>query len=485
MKICRNCGNKLKDDARFCTSCGARVEMEAPQQVVPPKKKSIAPWIALIIGLFILLIVLICIAVVLIFGNPFAKEETVNIEPVQEQTEEESSVEEPDETVTEPETEEEEQSTEIDEQAWEEELNKVKRYNALNDVLSMFYCAYELPDETLERDYSSDIYKNSFAIADVDQDGQDELLIQITETYMAGMMLKIYDVDESKYSEELAYTCELTEFPSVKIYDNGVILTDWSHNQGVGETIWPYSIYTYDAASDTYVYRGNAECWDKDYMDTNYNGEEFPDDEDEDGDGTLYYVTDENLSEEVVTMDKEEYDDWLASYLGDASEMKLHFQQYEDTDIETYAKDYVNTYIAYHDALGKPVEGTDIGRSFLENGDYDAIIQTMKDAGVEMDEFEEGMSGSCEGDEVFKYSNMDIGSFTYQDKQVGDVNVLGIYPGIAEQDAVDALSSYGFYSPDEDMYITGKGLGNICVYLHAENKKVTGISMREYCGYAG
>ena len=34
MKYCRNCGNKLNDNAKFCEACGTRIEDEAKQAKV-------------------------------------------------------------------------------------------------------------------------------------------------------------------------------------------------------------------------------------------------------------------------------------------------------------------------------------------------------------------------------------------------------------------------------------------------------------------
>ena len=70
---------------------------------------------------------------------------------------------------------------------------------------------------------------NQFAIYDIDFDGKEELIIQYTTTYTAGMVEVIYDYDsKTKLLKE-----ELRSFPSLTYYNNGIVSADWSHNQGL------------------------------------------------------------------------------------------------------------------------------------------------------------------------------------------------------------------------------------------------------------
>ena len=131
---------------------------------------------------------------------------------------------------------------------------------------------------------------NYFAVFDIDGDGREELLIQYTTASMGGMREAVYDYD----AETGTMRQELSEFPLVTYYDNGTVEAGWSHNQGLNtfssDEFWPYNLYRYDSATDTYVLLGMVDAWDKKVSEKNYAGESFPDEADEDGDGILYSV---------------------------------------------------------------------------------------------------------------------------------------------------------------------------------------------------
>lgn len=131
---------------------------------------------------------------------------------------------------------------------------------------------------------------NYFAVFDIDGDGREELLIQYTTASMAGMREAVYDYD----AETGTMREELSEFPLVTYYENGAVEVGWSHNQGLNafssDEFWPYNLYRYDSAADTYVILGMVDAWDRAVSEKNYAGESFPDEADEDGDGILYSV---------------------------------------------------------------------------------------------------------------------------------------------------------------------------------------------------
>lgn len=73
-----------------------------------------------------------------------------------------------------------------------------------------------------------DISDNSFAVYDIDADGEDELLINYRTTSLGNNVFKIYGYDQ--VSGEVKE--EFSEYPNVTFYDNGVILAQMSHNHG-------------------------------------------------------------------------------------------------------------------------------------------------------------------------------------------------------------------------------------------------------------
>lgn len=200
---------------------------------------------------------------------------------------------------------------EIDPEAWE-------IYSA---ALEAMFSQNIWPDgkEIDEEEYKSrgDFSENQFAVCDVDNDGREELLLHVTTASMAGMFEGVYDYDPDtgKITEEFVV------FPAVTYYDNGTLKSEWSHNQGRGAKLWPFTLYEYDPGTDTYIRRGSVDSWDKDFV-----AEGFPAEYDTDGDGTVYFIyEDENLTDRK-TVDGEEYHQWLDAYLSGAEEIRIDWQ---------------------------------------------------------------------------------------------------------------------------------------------------------------
>lgn len=176
-----------------------------------------------------------------------------------------------------------------------------------------------LPDGTpCEPD--SDLSGNRFAVCDIDHDGRDELILSFTTTYMAGQVAQIYDYDAAAQRLKL----EFSEFPALTFYDNGMILADWSHNQGLAGRFWPYSLYRYDAAADSYACVGMVDAWDRGLTETNGAGASYPADIDTSGTGLVYYLMESGVYEEdAAPVDASVYNAWRDSYLGGASVLTL------------------------------------------------------------------------------------------------------------------------------------------------------------------
>jgi len=170
---------------------------------------------------------------------------------------------------------------------------------------------------------ASDPSANQYAIYDIDGDGADELIVVYTSTIsMAGMVEKIY-----RYDTETGETTEvLSEFPLLTFYDNGIIQADRSHNQGpAGDSLWPYTLWQYDAGTDGYTAVGMADAWDES-MTGEYDGKPFPAEADQDGDGVVYYIMEYGNYDLSAPVDKAQYEQWRDSYLGGAAKVTLPFE---------------------------------------------------------------------------------------------------------------------------------------------------------------
>ena len=147
----------------------------------------------------------------------------------------------------------------------------------------------------------SDLSQNKFAVMDIDEDGNQELLIVYTTTYYGGNALLIYD-----YSEDTGELREeLREFPGVSFLGGGMAKADMSHNHSSSLTVWPYSVYAYDFTGDRYLPKYQISGWEKDL-----EPEGFPEDVDADGDGLIYIISDANDQNLTLYEDTREYERW-------------------------------------------------------------------------------------------------------------------------------------------------------------------------------
>lgn len=165
-----------------------------------------------------------------------------------------------------------------------------------------------------------------YAIADIDLDGADELLLACTggDIPMAGMVERVYGYDPDRNDVSI----EIEEFPRIRFYDNGYAQANLSHNQGLGESLWPYTIYKYDEKDDDYDRNIMVDSWEKSYMPEDFNGNPFPDELDPDGDGVIYYINDYSK-----ILNKKEYEKLYDSYFKNATEIKVEYYDINEENI--------------------------------------------------------------------------------------------------------------------------------------------------------
>jgi len=201
---------------------------------------------------------------------------------------------------------------------------------AYGKVLWDAYLQGILPDGTiLDRPGGGDtllapIEGNEFALADVNGDGEKELLLSWTTASTAGSICKVFGCNGGKIREELS------EFPNPRFYANGAAEADWSHNQGLAGRFWPFNAYRYDSESGVYESVGGVDAWDSDY-DSNI----FPYDADADGDGLVYYLLPPDWDGQygMGPADGAEYERWRNAYLEGAEELEIPWRALTEESI--------------------------------------------------------------------------------------------------------------------------------------------------------
>ncbi len=212
---------------------------------------------------------------------------------------------------------------------------------AFGEVLKDFHDNFEFPDGTYEEVMDEENYNmsdNRFAIADIDMDGDNELILSLTHYPMAAMRAIIYEYDHSSRMVKEKFT----GFTSMTFYDNGVITVDCSHNQGyAGDSLWPYTIYKYDKTKDTYILVAGVDAWDKSFTNGSDVNKDFPQDIDKDGDGIIYYIIPEENYKEKYAVDFNEYNDWRNQYINESTKkLEIDYIPLTKENIDVAIKNY-------------------------------------------------------------------------------------------------------------------------------------------------
>ncbi len=362
-------------------------------------------------------------------------------------------------------------------------------------ILSQITAAWQLPDgeldtSSLENGFGQ-MSDNRFAVADIDGDGREELIVCYANASTAGMMEIIYDYDP--ILGELKR--EFTEWPMLTYYDNGMIKAEASHNHTHGE-FWPFALYQYETERDSYKQIAYVHTWDKEISDE-YEGQPFPGELDVDGDGTLFSISEgaePSYEYESYKYNQADYEKWYNEIMDGAQEIMIPYQPLE---YESYA-DFAPGYLKLKaEEAGRERTDTadDLGLLILSEDRFLNVAQTLlsEKYGVELEQpesnFEEYTVGLIDEREVFSFTALDAGDLSYSGEKVGDVTIFGIYPGISVDDAWKKLSAYGFYASPygevENCLITGEGFGNISIWFSAEDNKVTQITVMPFCAFAG
>lgn len=169
---------------------------------------------------------------------------------------------------------------------------------------------------------------SQFAVADVDADGKEELVLLYDPGVMAGAVGYIIGYDVA--TKEIYI--QLQEFPAFAFLRNGNLKALSSHNQTWGE-MWPYSLYQYLPESDSYRLSGYVHSEDKDVFERNGATERYPDKVDVSGTGTVYYVGVDAWG--TTPIDEVDYLVWLEANHGDSAELEIEYLLFTEENIVT------------------------------------------------------------------------------------------------------------------------------------------------------
>ena len=176
------------------------------------------------------------------------------------------------------------------------------------------------------------IEDEQFAVTDVDGDGEEELLVSIFNTAVAGMCETIYGYDPQTDGVRV----EACNYVGVTHYP-GMLKVDAAHNQGyAGDVLWPYTIAYYDEAEDSYKDAFYVDAWCKELSDYDpYTQTPYPDDIDTEHDGYVYLIT-ENGERRFVN--RADYEKWEAEIFAQKEPLTIPWQKITTENIDALVK---------------------------------------------------------------------------------------------------------------------------------------------------
>ncbi len=153
-----------------------------------------------------------------------------------------------------------------------------------------------------------------FAIADVTDDGIDDLLVNFKVNSMAGMTMQIWSVSGG----ELVHLGSQGSFS--EFYRNGYVKSNAYHNQGPSLSVWPFSVVKYDPTNDSNFGSSVFYGYSVDKKAGILAESTYDESLDKDGDGVIYYIDDNPMT-------KDEFDAYVSQYIPEENKIELNWQK--------------------------------------------------------------------------------------------------------------------------------------------------------------
>lgn len=200
----------------------------------------------------------------------------------------------------------------------------------IHDQLTLPGLPYE---QKIELFTPGTIEDEQFAVMDVDGDGEEELLVSVSNTYVAGMCEVIYGYDPQTDDLRVEYQNHVgvTHYP-------GMLKVDASHNQGyAGDVLWPYVVARYDEEADLYEDIFIVDAWSKAIADYDpYREMPYPENIDTEQDGYVYLIT-ENGQQRILN--RTDYEAWEAQVFAQKEPLTIPWQKITEENIAALRSD--------------------------------------------------------------------------------------------------------------------------------------------------
>ena len=154
-----------------------------------------------------------------------------------------------------------------------------------------------------ELELEGDIEKNRFAVYDIDDDGRDELILEISQAATENCFTAVYDIDrDGDLRRELRYEAKVT------FWTNGIALAEYTDAAEHDGDFIPYAVSQYDSEQDTYTEFAYVSAIDRAALAAHDMADEYPSGADTSKTGRVYCISGDN------PVDVTEYETWYLSW---------------------------------------------------------------------------------------------------------------------------------------------------------------------------
>ena len=167
---------------------------------------------------------------------------------------------------------------------------------------------------------------NRFAICDIDNDGENELIIQYITDEESKKKEYIYKFNHVTQDIELTFC----DYPSITYFDNGLLTVDTAYLERPDDDYrWMYNLY--QATADYCQSIATVNAWYKDITPVNCAGDEYPDENDCENAGVVYLIFCDN--EERKVLSQSQYDMWYNEVFGNAHAIDVPYQNLSEENV--------------------------------------------------------------------------------------------------------------------------------------------------------
>lgn len=196
----------------------------------------------------------------------------------------------------------------------EETVSVPERYALFRETLQTLHDDGTLPNGNALATVGS-IEANRFAVCDLDGDGADELLLEITQADVNDCFTAVYDMDaDGSLRREVRYAT------TMRFYSGGIAVAEYTDAVQNSGDFLPYAVAAYDAEGDVYSEIAYVSAIDRAVLAAADLLDEYPAEADTSGTGRVYCIRSDN------PVDVTEYEAWYASWHDGITEQNVPYQ---------------------------------------------------------------------------------------------------------------------------------------------------------------